>query len=137
MALLVTLAKQIAVPIEFTIRVFGAPVAFAGFLVAVIVLAPEAVTAIRAAFANDLQRSVNVLLGSALATIGLTVPAVLAFGLIGHRNIILGLEPVDMTVLALTLLQSTITFSSSRTNVLLGCVHLLLFAVYLLLIVQR
>lgn len=137
MGLLVALAKQIAVPIEFTIRVFGAPVALAGLLVAVMVLTPEAVTAARAAFANDMQRSVNVLLGSALATIGLTIPAVLAFGLIAHRDIILGLEPVDITMLALTLLQATITFSSTRTNVLLGAVHLLLFAVYLLLIVQR
>ena len=94
-------------------------------------------SAVRAAFANDLQRSVNILLGSALATIGLTIPAVLAFGLLTNRNIILGLEPIDMTMLALTLLQSTMTFSSSRTNVLLGAVHLLLFSVYLLLIFQR
>ena len=72
MVLLVLLSKQIAVPIDFTIRVLGAPVALAGFLVAVLVLSPEALSALRAAFfANDLQRSVNILLGSALATIGL------------------------------------------------------------------
>jgi Ca2+:H+ antiporter len=137
MVLLVLLSKQIAVPIDFTIRVLGAPVALAGLLVAVLVLSPEAFSALRAAFANDLQRSVNILLGSALATSGLTIPAVLAFGLLTNRNIILGLDPVDMTMLALTLLQSTITFSSTRTNVLLGAVHLLLFSVYLLLIFQR
>ena len=137
MSLLVAVAQQLAVPIEFTIRVFGAPGALAGFLVASLVLTPEAVTAVRAAFANDLQRSVNVLLGSALATIGLTIPAVLTFGLITGRDIVLGLDPVDMAMLALTLLQSTLTFSSTRTNVLLGAVHLLLFAVYLLLMVQR
>ena len=137
MVLLILLSTQIAVPIDFTIRVFGAPVALAGFLVAVLVLSPEAFAAIRAAFANDLQRSVNILLGSALATIGLTIPAVLTFGLIADRNIILGLDPVDMTMLALTLLQSTMTFSSTRTNVLLGAVHLLLFSVYLLLMFQR
>ena len=61
----------------------------------------------------------------------------LAFGLLTNRNIILGLEPVDMTMLALTLLQSTMTFSSTRTNILLGAVHLLLFSVYLLLMFQR
>jgi Ca2+:H+ antiporter len=137
MVLLVALSKQIAVPIDFTIRMLGAPVALAGFLVAVLVLSPEAMSAIRAAFANDLQRAVNILLGSALATIGLTIPAVLTFGLLTNRNIILGLEPIDMTMLALTLLQSTMTFSSSRTNVLLGAVHLLLFTVYLLLMFQR
>jgi Ca2+:H+ antiporter len=112
-------------------------VAVAGFLLAALVLTPEAVTAVRAAFANDLQRSVNILLGSALATIGLTIPAVLTFGLISERNITLGLEPIDVAMLALTLLQSTMTFSSSRTNVLLGAVHLLLFSFYLLLMFQR
>jgi Ca2+:H+ antiporter len=133
MAIVATLAKQLAVPIDFTIRVAGAPVALAGLLVAVIVLAPEAMTAIRAALANDLQRSVNVLLGSALATIGLTIPAVLTYGLLENRGILLGLDPVGITLLALTMLQSILTFSSSRTNVLFGAVHLLLFAVYLLL----
>ena len=137
MGLLIVVTKHIAVPIEFTIRVFEAPVALAGFLVAALVLSPEAFTAVRAAFANDLQRSVNILLGSALATIGLTIPAVLMFGLVTNRSIVLGLEPVDMAMLALTLLQSTMTFSSSRTNVLLGAVHLLLFSVYLLLMFQR
>jgi Ca2+:H+ antiporter len=137
MGLLIVVTKHIAVPIEFTIRVLEAPVALAGFLVAALVLAPEAFTAVRAAFANDLQRSVNILLGSALATIGLTIPAVLMFGLLTNRSIVLGLEPVDMAMLALTLLQSTMTFSSSRTNVLLGAVHLLLFSVYLLLMFQR
>jgi Ca2+:H+ antiporter len=133
MAVVATLAKQLAVPMDFTIRVSGAPAALAGLLVAVIVLAPEAMAAIRAALANDLQRSVNVLLGSALATIGLTIPAVLTYGLLERRAILLGLDPVGITLLALTILQSMLTFSSSRTNVLFGAVHLLLFAVYLLL----
>ena len=134
---LVILTQQLAVPIDFTIRELGAPVALAGFLIAVLVLAPESLGAVRAALANDLQRSVNILLGSVLATIGLTIPAVLAFGLLFHKSIILGLEPVDITMLSLTLVLSTMTFSSSRTNVLLGAVHLLLFFAYLLLIFQR
>ena len=137
MGLLVVLSKQLAVPIDFTIRVLGAPAAIAGFLVAVVVLSPEALGAVRAAFANDLQRSVNVLLGSVLATIGLTIPAVLAYGLFADKTIVLGLDPVDITMLALTLILSTLTFSSTRTNVLLGAVHLLMFFVYLLLIFQR
>lgn len=134
---LVILSQQIAVPIDFTIRVLGAPVALAGLLIAMLVLAPESFEAVRAALANDLQRAVNILLGSVLATIGLTIPAVLAFGLLTGKPIILGLEPVDITMLALTLALSTMTFSSSRTNVLLGSVHLLLFFAYLLLIFQR
>ena len=134
---LVILTQHLAVPIDFTIHVLGAPVALAGFLIAVLVLAPESLAAARAAMTNDLQRSVNILLGSALATIGLTIPAVLAFGLLFHKRIMLGLEPIDVTMLALTLVLSTMTFSSSRTNVLLGAVHLLLFFAYLLLIFQR
>ncbi len=134
---LVILTEHLAVPIDFTIHVLGAPVALAGFVIAVLVLAPESLGAVRAALANDLQKSVNILLGSVLATIGLTIPAVLAFGLLFHKRIILGLEPIDVTMLSLTLVLSTMTFSSSRTNVLLGAVHLLLFFAYLLLIFQR
>lgn len=134
---LVILTQQLAVPIDFTIRVLGAPVALAGLLVAMLVLSPESFAAVRAALDNDLQRSVNILLGSALATIGLTIPAVLVFGLFTQKPIVLGLDAVDITILALTLVLSNMTFSNSRTNVLLGAVHLLVFFAYLLLIFQR
>lgn len=134
---LVTLTQHLAVPIDFTTRVLGAPVALAGFMIAALVLAPESLGAVRAALANDLQRAVNILLGSVLATIGLTIPAVLGFGLLTGKPVILGLDMVDITLLSLTLVLSTMTFSSTRTNVLLGAVHLLLFFAYLLLIFQR
>ena len=137
MAPLVILTKQLAVPIDFTIGQLGAPVALAGFVIAALVLAPESMGAVRAALANDLQRSVNILLGSVLATIALTIPAVLLFGLLAHKKIVLGLDSVDTTMLSLTLVLSTMTFSNSRTNVLLGAVHLLLFFAYLLLVFQR
>lgn len=137
MAPLVILTQQLAVPIDYTIHVLHAPVALAGFLVALLVLSPESLGAVRAALANDLQRSVNILLGSALATIGLTIPAVLTFGLLTGRPIILGLDMIDITMLSLTLVLSNMTFTSSKTNVLLGAVHLLLFLAYLLLIFQR
>jgi Ca2+:H+ antiporter len=134
---LVILTQQIAVPIDFTIDVLGAPAALAGLLIAMLVLAPESFSAVRAALVNDLQRSVNVLLGSVLATISLTIPAVLTFGLLTGKSVKLGLDMVDITLLALTLVLSNMTFSSSRTNVLLGAVHLLLFLAYLMLIFQR
>ena len=134
---LVILTQQLAVPIDFTISVLGAPVALAGFLIAMLVLAPESLGAVRAALTNDLQRSVNILLGSVLATTGLTIPAVLTFGLLAHKSIVLGLDAVDITLLSLTLVLSNMTFSSTRTNVLLGAVHLLVFFAYLLLIFQR
>ena len=122
---------------SFGISVLGAPAALGGFLVAALVLSPESVSAVRAALANQLQRSVNLLLGSVLATIGLTIPAVLTIGLLTKKNIVLGLELQDVVLLSLTLVLSTLTFSSRRTNVLLGAVHLLLFFAYLLLIFQR
>jgi Ca2+:H+ antiporter len=102
--------------------------------VAVLILSPESVAATRAALANQLQRSVNILLGSALATISLTIPAVLTIGLVTGQTIILGLDPVDIVLLVLTLAVSRLTFASARTNVLLGAVHLLLFFAYVMLI---
>lgn len=131
---LVFLCKQLAYPLDYGIRVLGAPPALGGFLVAALVLSPESLSAIRAARANHLQRSVNLLLGSVLATISLTVPAVLAIGLVTGKTIVLGLDPASITLLALTLVLSTQTFAAGRTNVLLGAVHLLLFVAYLMLL---
>jgi Ca2+:H+ antiporter len=130
----VILAKQLALPINHGIEVLNAPAAVGGFLVAVVILSPESVSAVRAAFANELQRSVNILLGSVLATISLTIPAVLVIGFVTDREIILGLGPAEMVLLVLTLGISMLTFASARTNVLLGAVHLLLFLTYLMLL---
>lgn len=134
---LVLLAKQLAVPINHGIAVFKAPAALSGFLVAVVVLSPESMSAARAALANELQRSVNILLGSVLATISLTVPAVLLIGFATGQAIVLGLDAPDMILLVLTLGVSTLTFASARTNVLLGAVHLLLFLTYLVFLFDR
>ncbi len=134
---LALLAKQLAVPIDYGIRVLHAPGALGGFLVATLILSPESLTATRAALANQLQRAVNVLLGSVLATISLTIPCVLAIGFVTGRIIILGLDAVDTMLLVLTLGVSMLTFASARTNVLLGAVHLLLFLAYVMLIFER
>jgi Ca2+:H+ antiporter len=134
---LVLLAKLLAVPINYGIGVLHAPPALGGFLVAVLILSPESVGATRAALANQLQRSVNILLGSVLATISLTIPAVLTIAFFTGQTVTLGLDAVDMTLLLLTLGLSTLTFSSPRSNVLLGAVHLLLFLAYLMLIFER
>jgi Ca2+:H+ antiporter len=134
---IVLLAKEIAVPINYAVDVLGAPAALAGFLVAALILSPESLGAVRAALANQLQRSINLLLGSVLASISLTIPAVLALGLLTGRSIVLGLDEVDTILLVLTLGLSTLTFASGRTNVLLGAVHLLLFLSYLMLIFER
>jgi Ca2+:H+ antiporter len=91
-------------------------------------------SAIKAAQRNQLQRSVNLLHGSVLATIGLTIPAVLIIGMITNRPVALGVEGANLPLLVLTLGVSIVTFGSGKTNILQGCIHLLLFAVFLLLI---
>jgi Ca2+:H+ antiporter len=131
------LAKQIALPINYAIHELHLPSALGGLLVSVLVLSPESLGAARAALANQLQRSVNLLLGSVLASISLTIPAILAIGFMTSRSIVLGLDAVDMTLLLLTLGVSTLTFASARTNVLLGAVHLLLFLAYFMLIFEK
>jgi len=130
---MVLLAKKLATPLEYGTDVLGAPDVFSGFVVALLILAPEAMSAVKAALNNQLQRAVNILLGSVLATIGLTVPAVLMIGLVTESTIVLGLSPVNTILLALLLSVSTITFSNSRTNAMLGAVHILMFAAYLML----
>jgi Ca2+:H+ antiporter len=133
----VIVAKKLAVPIDYGIHVLNAPPALGGFLVSVLVLSPESVASVRAALANQLQRSVNLLLGSVLASISLTIPAALTIGFVMGQTIVLGLDPVDIVLLVLTLGVSTLTFASARTNVLLGAVHLLLFLAYLMLIFEK
>jgi Ca2+:H+ antiporter len=134
---LVFLSEELAVPINYGVEAFHAPPAVGGFLVSVLVLSPEAMAAVRAAWANQLQRAVNILLGSIVASISLTVPAVLTIGFLTGRQIVLGLDPADITLLVLTLAVSTLTFASARTNVLLGAVHLLLFLAYLMLLFEK
>lgn len=134
---LVLLAKQMATPLDATVAKLGAPPALGGFIMAVLVLTPESLAAIKAALANQLQRSVNILLGSVLASIGLTIPLVITVSLITGRPLTLGLDATSIVMLVLTLFTSILTFSLPRTNILLGCVHLLLFAAYLVLMFDR
>ncbi|PHQ69920.1 MAG: calcium:proton antiporter [Sneathiella sp.] len=131
---IVLLSKILAGYIDFGMDALGAPFALSGFLIAALILTPEALSAIRAARSNQLQRSVNICLGSALSSLGLTIPTVLVIGWILGQRVELGLEPADIVILALTLIVSLITFVSKRTHVLQGAVHLALFATYLVLI---
>lgn len=134
---LVLLAKQLSLPLEAMVERLNAPLAISGFIMATLVLTPESIAAIKAARENRLQRSVNVLLGSVLASIGLTIPLVITISLVTGRGLTLGLEPAEMVLLALTLITATLTFALPRTNVLLGCVHLLLFGAYVMLMFDR
>jgi len=134
---LVLLAKQMAAPLDAMVLKLHAPLALGGFIMALLVLAPESIAAIRAALANRLQRSVNVLLGSVLASIGLTIPLVITVSLVTGRTLVLGLDNTDTVMLLVTLVTSILTFSLPRTNILPGCVHLLLFGAYLMLLFDR
>jgi len=82
-----------------------------------------------------MQRAVNILLGSVLATLALTIPAVVIIGLIHHTNVILGLDSIEQSMLLLTLFVSTITYTSGRTNVLQGAVHIMLLLAFLMFII--
>jgi Ca2+:H+ antiporter len=130
----ILLAEKFAVPLDNSIEKFGMPQEFGGAMIAALVLTPEGIGAVAATFRNQLQRSINILLGSVLATIGLTIPAVLTISLITKRPVVLGVEGGNLPLLLLTLAVCVVTFTSRKTNVLQGCVHLLLFAVFVLLI---
>lgn len=130
----VLLSKRLASVVDYGTVRFDMPVEIGGVVIALLVLTPEGLAALRAARANYLQRSVNLLLGSGLATIGLTVPAVLAIGLIIDQPVTLGLDDAGTVMLVLTLVMSAMTFGGVRTNLLQGAVHLVLFLAYLMLI---
>lgn len=131
---IVLLSKGLAKVLDFGIQELGAPTALGGILIAAIVFTPEGISALRAVAKNDLQRALNLCLGAATSTVGLTVPAILAIGLITGQKVILGLAPTEMILLVMTLLLSTITFSNRRTTLLEGAVHVVLFCVYIVLV---
>jgi len=130
----ILLAEKFAIPLDNSMEKFGLPQEFGGAMIAALVLTPEGIGAVQATLRNQLQRSINILLGSVLATIGLTIPAVLTISLVTKRPVTLGVQGGNLPLLLLTLAVTVVTFTSRRTNVLQGCVHLLLFAVFVLLI---
>lgn len=134
LVLVVLLAKLFALPLETAVARLSLPPALAGFAVAVLVLAPEGIAAIRAARMNQMQRAMNIGLGTALSTIALTVPAVLLLDLFFGRTAVLGLSPANNLMLVLTFGVSILTLGSGRTNAMQGLVHLLLFLAYVVLI---
>jgi Ca2+:H+ antiporter len=129
----VGLAKSLTPMLEIGVRVLDVPKAVTGIVIAALVLMPEGLAALRAARANRLQTSLNLALGSALASIGLTIPAVAAVSIALHQPLELGLGEKDQILLALTLFISVITLGTGRTTVLQGVVHLAIFTVFLFL----
>jgi Ca2+:H+ antiporter len=118
---------------ELAVDAAGAPKAVIGIVIAMLVLLPETMAAVRAARADRLQTSMNLAIGSALASIGLTIPAVAVTAVLLDLNLVLGLEPKDLVMLALTFLVSAVTLGTGRTHVMQGAVHLVIFAAFLFL----
>jgi Ca2+:H+ antiporter len=130
----VLLAKKFSLVVDFATARIGAPPAFAGVLVALLILLPESVAAIAAARNNDLQKSINLALGSSVATIGLTIPAVAVAAYALDKQLVLGLSEQEMVLLVLTFALSMLTFATGRTNILFGLVHVVVFAVFVFLV---
>ena len=130
----VLLAKSLGKLVDHGVHTLDAPPALGGFMVAALILSPEGLSALRAAQNNRLQRTINILLGSATSTIGMTVPVMIAISLLTGQTIELGLEPTGIVLLTLTLFSSVVTLSTGRTTLLQGVVHLILFAAYVMLI---
>jgi Ca2+:H+ antiporter len=130
----VLLAKKFSLVVDAVIAMAGAPPALAGVLVALLILLPEGVAAVAAARNNDLQKSINLALGSSLATIGLTIPAVAAAAQALGKELVLGLNEQEMVLLLLTFMLSLLTFGTGRTNILFGLVHMVVFAVFVFMV---
>ncbi|PZN96753.1 MAG: ionic transporter y4hA [Alphaproteobacteria bacterium] len=131
----VMIGKALAPTIEAGVAAAGAPVALVGVIIAGIVLLPEGMAAVRAARANRLQDSINLALGSALASIGLTIPAVAVVSLAMGVPLTLGLDVKDTQLLVLSLFMAVLSLRTGRTTILNGVVHLVIFATYLFIVV--
>lgn len=130
----VLLAKKFSLVVDAATAAIGAPPAFAGVVVALLILLPESVAAVSAARKNDLQKSINLALGSSLATIGLTVPAVAVAAFALNKELVLGLNGQNTVELVLTFALSMLTFGTGRTNILFGLVHMVVFAIFVFLV---
>jgi Ca2+:H+ antiporter len=129
----VGLAKLLAPAIEQAVYAAHAPHTIVGIVIALLVLLPETWAALRAAQANRLQTSLNLALGSALASIGLTIPVVVGVSIALGLPLVLGLSAKEIVLLTLTFVVGTLTLSTGRTNLLQGAVHLMIFAAFLFL----
>jgi Ca2+:H+ antiporter len=127
----VLLAKSLAPTLEAAVVGIGAPEALVGIIIAAVVLLPEGIAAFQSARANRLQTSLNLALGSALASIGLTIPAVAIVSLATGWHLSLGLDVKSSVLLMLSLIVATLSLGTGRTTVMQGTVHLVIFAVYL------
>ena len=130
---IVLLADALSPEVQRAVRGVGLPIEFVAVVVAMLVLLPEGTASVRAARAGRLQTSLNLALGSAIASTGLTIPAIALFSFVLHAPIELGLAPEHMVLLTLSLFISALNFSTGRATVLQGTIHLVIFVVFLVI----
>lgn len=127
----VLLAKSLAPVLEQTVASLGAPKSVVGVIIALVILMPEGLAALKAANHNRLQASLNLALGSALASIGLTIPSVALVSIFTGMTVTLGIDTKSTLLIILALFTNMLSFGTGRTNILQGVVLLVIFAVYL------
>ena len=129
----VLIAKALSVPLDKAVDAAGLPQAVVGVIIAAIVLLPEGIAAVKSAAINRIQNSVNLALGSAIASIGLTIPAVAAASFWLGTPLVLGLSSAGTVLLVLTLYISALSLVTGRTTIMQGGIHLVIFGVFLLI----
>ncbi len=130
---IVLLGKYLTMLIDHGSQQLGAPPALGGVIIALIVVSPKAISAVKAGIANEPQRSVNLALGSCAPAMGVIFPIILGIGIVTGKPIIMGAEPAEVILLALTLVLAALTFSGPRTTLLEGAAHLAVFLMYIVL----
>lgn len=128
------LAENLSVFVDDGIEKLHLPVKIAGAIIALIIVSPEGLTAIRAGLSNDMQRVINISLGSMLSTVSLTIPAVLIVGILIKQNVILGLNPIQSAMVIISLLVGLLSCKDGETNALQGFIHFMLFITFIFLI---
>lgn len=128
------LAENLAVFVDDGIAKLNMPDALAGLLISIIIVTPEGLTAIRAGLSNDMQRVINISLGSVLSTVSLTIPVVLIVGMLYGKEIILGLTLIQSGMIIISLLVSILTCKDGETNALQGFIHVILFIAFVFMI---
>jgi Ca2+:H+ antiporter len=128
------LAENLAVFVDDGIEKLKIPDAVAGLVISIIIVTPEGLTAIRAGLNNDMQRVINISLGSVLSTVSLTIPVVLIVGMIYGKEIILGLTMIQSGMIIISLIVSILTCKDGETNALQGFIHVILFIAFVFMI---
>lgn len=131
---IVLLSHHMAVVVDFGIKAANLPPLLGGVLIAIIVFTPESITAVKAALNNETQRAINLCHGAFVSTVGLTVPAVLIIGLITGKTVIFGISSTETILFLITVCLSFLTFFGKRTTPISGIMHLVVFAIFMMLI---